>query len=150
VDTGSRLRVAGEGEGGLRGGHPGDLYVVIHVRPHDIFKRDGLDVLCEVPIDFPTAALGGVVEVPTVSGKTKMKIPPGTQNGTVLRLKGKGIPALRGGARGDQHIKVFVEVPKHLNKEQKDLLSKYRDIPNKSSHPLINSFRERAKRFLGN
>lgn len=148
VDTGSRLRVAGEGEGGLRGGHPGDLYVIIHVMPHNVFQRDDLDVLCEIPIDFPTAALGGAIEVPTISGKTKMKIPAGTQNGTVLRLKGKGIPALRGGTRGDQHVKVFIEVPKNLNKDQKELLSKYAEIQNQSSHPMIDSFLEKAKNFF--
>ena len=148
VDTGSRLRVAGEGEGGLRGGSPGDLYVVMHVRPHEVFQRDGLDVLCEIPIEFPTAALGGVVEVPTISGKTKMKIPPGTQNRTVLRLKGKGIPSLRGGRRGDQHLRVFVEVPKNLNKEQKELLKKYSEVQNKSSHPIMDAFFKKAKNFI--
>lgn len=148
VDNGSRLRVSGEGEGGVRGGLPGDLYVVIHVKSHDVFQRDELDVLCEIPIDFPTAALGGIIEVPTISGKTKMKIPAGTQNGTILRLKGKGIPALRGGARGDQHVRVFIEVPKHLNKEQKDHLSKYSEVQNKSSHPMIDSFLDKAKSFF--
>jgi molecular chaperone DnaJ len=150
VDTGSRLRVAGEGEGGYRGGRSGDLYVVIHVKPHDIFLRDGNDILCEVPIDFPTAALGGVVEVPTVSGKTKMKIPEGTQNGAVLRIKGKGVPSLRGGHRGDQHVKIFVEVPKNLNKDQKKLLKEFAEATGGSSnHPVKESFLERAKRFLG-
>ena len=148
VDTGSRLRVAGEGEGGLRGGHPGDLYVIIHVRPHEVFHRDGQDVLCELPIDFPTAALGGVVKVPTVTGEAKMKIPAGTQNGTILRLKGKGIPSLRGGGRGDQHVKIFIEVPKNLNKEQKELLMKYKEIQNKSSHPRMDAFFKKAKNFF--
>jgi molecular chaperone DnaJ len=148
VDTGSRLRVAGEGEGGVRGGSPGDLYVIMHVKPHDVFQRDDLDVLCEIPIQFPTAALGGVVEVPTISGKTKMKIPAGTQNGTVLRLKGKGFPSLRGGRRGDQHIRVFIEVPKNLNKEQKELLKKYSEIQNKSSHPIMDAFLKKAKNFI--
>ena len=149
VDTGSRLRVSGEGEGGVRGGSPGDLYVVMHVRPHEVFQRDGLDILCEIPIDFPTAALGGVIEVPTITGKTKMKIPPGTQNRTVLRLKGKGIPSLRGGGRrGDQHLRVFVEVPKSLNKEQKELLKKYSEVQNSSSHPIMAAFLKKAKNFI--
>lgn len=149
VDTGSRLRVAGEGEGGLRGGSSGDLYVVLHVKPHDVFQRDGDDVLCEVPIDFPTAALGGVVEVPTVTGKTKMKIPEGTQSGTILRLKGKGMPSLRGGHRGDQHVKIFVEVPKHLSKQQKGLLEGYAEtLGDAKNHPIRESFLKKAKRFL--
>ena len=122
--------------------------MIIHVRPHEVFQRDGLDVICEVPIDFPTAALGGIIEVPTISGKTKMKIPPGTQNGTILRLKDKGIPSLRGGGRGDQHIKVFIEVPKHLNKEQKELLRKYSEVKNTSSHPMIESFLKKAGKFF--
>jgi molecular chaperone DnaJ len=149
VDTGSRLRVSGEGESGVRGGQSGDLYVVIHVKQHEIFHRDGLDVICELPIDFPTAALGGLVEVPTITGKTKLKIPEGTQNGTVLRLKGKGMPSLRGGQRGDQHIKIFVEVPTNLTSAQKDLLTQFKTIPDSSkNHPLIDSFFTKAKRFF--
>jgi molecular chaperone DnaJ len=150
VDTGSRLRVAGEGEGGYRGGRSGDLYVVIHVQPHEIFQRDGTDLLCEVPVDFITATLGGIVEVPTISGKTKMKIPEGTQNGTILRLKGKGIPSLRGGYRGDQHVKVFVEVPRNLSREQKKKLKDLsEDLGQAANHPVKESFLEKAKRFLG-
>ena len=148
VDTGSRLRVAGEGEGGAKGGHPGNLYVIIHVKQHNVFHRDGKDVLCELPIDFPTAALGGVVEVPTISGKTKMKIPAGTQNGTILRLKGKGIPSLRGGSRGDQHVKIFIEVPKNLSKEQKNLLENYKEISDNSNYPMIDAFLKKAKHFF--
>ncbi len=150
VDTGSRLRVSGEGEGGRNGGRTGDLYVVIHVRQHDVFKREGSDILCEVPIDFVTAALGGVVEVPTISGKAKMKVPEGTQSGTVLRLKGKGVPSLRGGYRGDQHVKIFVEVPKNLKREQKEVLQKFRTAcGDEKVHPMRDSFLERAKRFFG-
>lgn len=148
VDTGSRLRVSNEGEGGLRGGSGGDLYVVMHVKPHEIFQRDGSDILCELPIDYPTAALGDVVEVPTITGKAKMKIPPGTQNGTILRMKGKGMPSLRGGGRGDQHVRIFIEVPKNLNKEQKELLLKYKDISDQSNHPVIDAFLKKAKNFF--
>ena len=148
VDTGSRLRVSGEGEGGMRGGSSGDLYVVMHVKPHEIFQRDGSDILCELPIDYPTAALGDVVEVPTITGKAKMKIPPGTQNGTILRMKGKGMPSLRGGGRGDQHVRIFIEVPKNLNKEQKELLGKYKESSDKSTHPLIDEFLKKAKNFF--
>jgi molecular chaperone DnaJ len=149
VDTGSRLRVANEGEGGLRGGRPGDLYVIIHVHPHEIFKRDGLDIICELPIDFTSAALGGVVEAPTVTGKTKLKIPEGTQNASVLRLKGKGMPSLKGGQRGDQYVKIFVEVPTKLNSEQKEALKNFANASkNAGSHPIIESFIEKAKKFF--
>lgn len=149
VDTGSRLRVAGEGEGGLRGGRSGDLYVVIHVSPHEIFQRDNLDILCELPIDFVTATMGGTVEAPTVTGKTKVKIPEGTQNGTILRLRGKGMPSLRGGGRGDQHIKIFVEVPTHLNKEQKEILKQFSEsFDNSKHHPMRESFLKKATRFF--
>lgn len=149
VDTGSRLRVAGEGEGGIYGGSQGDLYVVIHVRSHEIFQRDGLDIMCEVPIDFVTASLGGIIEVPTVSGKTKLKIPEGTQSGTILRLREKGVPSLHGGRRGDQHIKIFVEVPSKLSKTQREKLEEFGKLEReKNNHPMISAFMERAKRFL--
>ena len=149
VDTGSRLRVSGEGESGLRGGRTGDLYVFIHVRKHNIFHREGNDIICELPISYTTAALGGVVEVPTISGKAKMKIPAGTQNATILRLKGKGVPALRGGSRGNMHVKIFVEVPQKLSKEQKAELEKFNALLEDSkNHPLKSEFENRAKPFL--
>lgn len=152
VDTGSRLRITGEGEGGPQGGPPGDLYVVMHIRPHEIFQRDGQDIICEMPIDFPTATLGGVVEVPTITGKAQLRIPEGTQTGTVLRLREKGIPSLRrGGARGDQHIRVFVEVPSKLSRRQKELLKAYSEECKGGSgdlHPLMKDFVEKAKRFF--
>jgi molecular chaperone DnaJ len=150
VDTGSRLRVAGEGESGLRGGRTGDLYVFIHVRQHEIFHREGNDIICEVPVSFIKAALGGVVEVPTVAGKAKMKIPAGTQNGTILRLKGKGVPALRGGARGDMHVRIFVEVPKNISGQQKEILEQLDDaLKEEKNHPLQSEFKRKAKPFLG-
>ncbi|OGV38692.1 MAG: molecular chaperone DnaJ [Lentisphaerae bacterium GWF2_45_14] len=149
VDTGSRLRVSGEGESGYRGGRPGDLYVVIHVKSHDVFLRDGNDIICEVPIDFATAAVGGIIDVPTISGKTRMKIPEGTQNGTVLRLKNKGVPSLRGGGRGDQHVRIFIETPLDLSKEQKKLLKDFTDtLKDAENHPLKEAFEKKAKRFL--
>jgi molecular chaperone DnaJ len=122
----------------------------MHVRTHDVFQRDGNDIYCEMPIDFPTAALGGVIEVPTITGKTKLKIPAGTQNGTVMRLKGKGIPSLRGGGRGDQHIRIVVEVPVNLDRKQQELLQAYSDAckNTRSAHPMIDSFLERAKKFF--
>jgi molecular chaperone DnaJ len=148
VDTGSRLRVAGEGESGLRGGRTGDLYVFIHVRKHNLFHREGNDIICEMPIPYSVAALGGVVEVPTITGKAKMKIPPGTQSATILRLKGKGVPALRGGARGSMHVKVFVEVPDNLSREQKSLLEKFDASLNAKNTPLNTEFEKKAKPFL--
>ncbi len=149
VDTGSRLRVSGEGEGGAQGGHSGDLYVVIHVKQHEIFQRDGNDVICEVPIDFPTAVLGGIIEVPTVAGKAKMKIPDGTQNGAILRMRGKGIPALRGGNRGDQHVRILVEIPKNLNKTQTELLESFSEsMGDTKTHPMKDNFFKKAARFF--
>lgn len=151
VDTGSRLRITGEGEGGGHGGQPGDLYVVMHVRPHEVFQRDDQDLVCEMPIDFPTATLGGVVEVPTITGKAQLRIPEGTQTGTVLRLREKGIPSLRGGPRGDQHIRIFVEVPTKLSRHQRELLKAYADDCVTASgdlHPRMKAFAQKAKRFF--
>ena len=144
---GSRLRVAGEGESGVGGGSAGDLYVVIHVRNHEVFRRDGMDIMCEVPISFATAALGGIIEVPTISGKTKLKIPEGTLNGTVLRMRGKGIPSLRGGRRGDQHIKIYVEIPQKLTKEQKGKLQDFNEECEKDAkhHPMKASFMKKSE-----
>lgn len=125
VDSGSRLRMAGEGEGGQRGGSPGDLYIVIHVRPHKFFERDGDDVILDQPITFVQAALGAEIEVPTLDGPVKLKIPEGTQTGTTFRLRGKGIPHLRGYGRGDQHVKVYVAVPRRLSEKQRQLLREF-------------------------
>ncbi len=125
VEHGSRLRVSGEGESGVKGGPPGDLYVIISVRPHEVFKRRGDDVYCEVPISFVKAALGGELTVPTLDGQAKIKIPEGTQTDTYFRLKAKGVHRLRGMGRGDQHIKVVVQVPQKLNTKQKELLREF-------------------------
>lgn len=122
VDDGFRLRVPGEGEAGTRGGPRGDLYVYIRVRPHKFFKRVGNDVICEVPISFVQAALGDEIEVPTLEGKAELRIPEGTQTGTVFRLRGKGIPDVNGYGRGDQHVKVKVEIPTKLTEKQRELL----------------------------
>lgn len=151
VDTGTRMRVAGEGEGGLRGGRNGDLFVLIHVREHNIFQRDGLSISCDLPIDFTTATLGGTVDVPTVKGKATLEIPPGTQPGEVFTLKGKGMPALRGGGNGDQYVKVYVEVPKKLTNEQKEALQKFAELTkgdSKGVRPAQESFFEKAKKFF--
>ncbi len=128
VETGSRLRVAGEGEAGEKGGPHGDLYVIIHVKPHDMFLREGRDILCEIPITFGQAALGVKLQVPALNGRVKMDIPPGTQSGTVFRLKGKGMPDLRGLARGDEHVRVVVETPKKITKRQKELLKEFEKL----------------------
>ena len=128
VDTGSRLRMSGEGEAGLHGGPPGDLYIVIHVRQHKLFVREGDDVVMEQPISFVQAALGTELEVPTLDGKARIKIPEGTQTGTVFRLRGKGIPRLRGFGSGDQRVRVVVEVPKKLSAKQKEILREFAKV----------------------
>ncbi|MCG0277563.1 MAG: molecular chaperone DnaJ [Thermanaeromonas sp.] len=125
VDTGARLRLAGEGEAGERGGPPGDLYVYINVRPHPIFRREGFDVICEIPVSMVQAALGDEIEVPTLDGKVRLKIPEGTQSGTSFRLKGKGIPRLNGTGRGDQHVVVRVLTPRNLTEKQKEILREF-------------------------
>ncbi len=124
VDTGDRIRLAGEGEAGENGGPPGDLYVQIHVKRHPIFERDDANLYCEMPIPFTTAALGGELDVPTLEGKVKLKIPEGTQTGKLFRIRGKGIKPVRGGAVGDLLCRVVVETPVKLNEEQKELLRK--------------------------
>lgn len=125
VDDGAQIRLSGEGEGGLRGGPSGDLYVVLRVKKHEFFDREGDDIYCEVPITFVQAALGDEIEIPTLNERVKLKIPAGTQTGTYFRLKGKGVPRLRGMGTGDQHIKVTVVTPTKLSDEQKDLLKQF-------------------------
>jgi molecular chaperone DnaJ len=125
VDDGAQLRVAGEGELGVNGGPPGDLYVVLRVKPHEFFEREGNDIYCEVPITFAQAALGDEIEIPTVDGRVKLKIPAGTQTETFFRLRGKGVPFLRGNGRGDQHVKVRVVTPTKLTERQKELLREF-------------------------
>jgi molecular chaperone DnaJ len=125
VEDGMRLRLAGEGEAGISGGPPGDLYVVISVREHEIFERDGRDLHCGVPVAFTQAALGDEIEVPTLGEPVKLKVPEGTQSGKVFRLRGKGLPSLRSGGRGDQLVHIFVEVPTKLSKRQRELLEAY-------------------------
>jgi len=122
VDDGSRLRLRGEGNAGMEGGQAGDLYIVVELKPHDIFKRVGDDIYCEVPLKFTQAALGATIKVPTLSGEEKLDIPPGTQSGENFKLSGKGIPHLRGWGRGDQYVTVKVTVPKNLTPRQRELL----------------------------
>jgi molecular chaperone DnaJ len=127
VDTGDRIRLAGEGEAGLGGGPPGDLYVQVEVREHPIFARDGKNLYCDVPIGFVEAALGGELEVPTLDGRVRLKIPPETQTGKLFRLRGKGVTPVRGGPPGDLLCRVQVETPVKLSEKQKDLLRKFKD-----------------------
>lgn len=125
VDNGSRLRVTGEGEPGTRGGPRGDLYVYIHVKPHKVFKREGDDLICEMPISFVQAALGDELEVPTLEGSATLKLPEGTQTGTIFRMKGKGMPNVSGYGRGDQHVLIKVITPTKLSDKQKALLKEF-------------------------
>jgi molecular chaperone DnaJ len=125
VDSGSRLRVAAEGEAGTRGGPRGDLYVYIHVKPHKVFRREGDDLICEMPISFVQATLGDELEVPTLDGNAKLKIPEGTQSGTIFRMKGKGVPNVSGYGRGDHHILIKVITPTKLSEKQKSLLKDF-------------------------
>lgn len=127
VDTGDRIRLGGEGEAGAHGGPAGDLYVQVQVKDHPIFTRDGANLYCEVPISFPTACLGGELEVPTLSGKVKLKIPAETQTGKLFRLRGKGVKPVRGGAVGDLMCRVQIETPVRLTKEQKALVEQFRE-----------------------
>jgi molecular chaperone DnaJ len=122
VETGQRLRLRGEGDAGIRGGPSGDLYVIIVIQNHPVFERDDSDLWCEWKINFPQAALGAKFEVPSIDGKIELKIPNGTQNGTIFRIKGKGMPRLRYRGRGDEYVKIIVDVPTKLTKNQKQLL----------------------------
>lgn len=134
VDTGDRIRLSGKGEGGADGGPAGDLYVQVVVREHKIFQRDGKNLYCEVPISFADAALGGELEVPTLDGKVKLKIPAETQTGKLFRVKGKGVTPVRGGSVGDLICRVTLETPVNLNAEQKELLRKFHDSLHGNSH----------------
>ncbi|MBI4352840.1 MAG: molecular chaperone DnaJ, partial [Candidatus Omnitrophica bacterium] len=145
VDTGSRLRISGEGEAGDRGGERGDLYVDIEAAPHEFFKRDGDHLICEVPISFVQAALGCELEVPTLAGPEAVKIPPGAQTGKVFRLKGKGFPSLRGHGIGDEEIRITVETPAHLSERQKELLREFAAISGEKVNPVSSSFMEKVK-----
>ena len=125
VDDGSRIRIAGSGEGGTRGGPTGDLYVYLSLLPHSLFRREGRDTFVDVPVSFPAAALGASIEVPALGGPVDVTIPPGTQSGTTLRLRGLGMPTVRGAQRGDHHVTVHVVVPTKMNKRQRDALDAY-------------------------
>lgn len=145
VENGTRLRSSGNGEAGVRGGPPGDLYVVLHVQPHDIFHRDGDDLLCEMPISFVQAALGAELEVPTLDGSANIRIPPGTQTGTVFRLKGKGVRNVQGYGTGDLLVRVLVEVPTRLTGPQKAKLEEFGALCDGDTNPRSRTFWERAR-----
>ena len=149
VDAGSRLKLRGEGEAGRNGGPSGDLYVMISVREHPLFVRDGDHVLCEVPISFSQAALGAEIEVPTLEGKMKMKVAAGTQSGAVLKLKGKGAPNLRGSGRGDELVRLVVETPRKLTARQRELLEEFARTSGEEVHPLSKGFFDKVKEMFG-
>jgi len=151
VDDGTRIRLAGKGEAGTKGSGNGDLYLFINVYSHDLFKRSDENLFFECPISIADAALGTSIEIPTIDGgKAKIKIPSGTQSGKQFRLKGKGMPYMRGSGNGDLYVQVNTEVPVSLNKEQKELLEKFREIENEKSNPSIKKFFQKAKSFWKN
>ena len=147
VETGTRIRLAGEGEAGMRGGPAGDLYIFIEVKEHALFQRDGVHLYCRVPVAMTAAAMGGEVEVPTIDGgRSRVKVPAGTQTGKQLRLRGKGMPALRGGGSGDMLIEIAVETPVNLTSRQKDLLREFQDL-SKDNNPEESSFFSKVRSF---
>jgi molecular chaperone DnaJ len=149
VEDGNQLRLTGEGEGGVFGGPAGDLYVVLSVKPHEVFTRQGAELFCELPLSFAQAALGDVVEVPVLNGRAELTVPPGTQPGQQLRLRGKGMPHLRGRGRGDAVYQVMVEVPTKLTARQRELLEEFRKASAEHAGPLSTSFVDRMKKLFG-
>ena len=148
IDNGARLRSSGNGEAGVRGAPSGDLYVIIHIREHAVFSREDDDLFCEIPVPFVTAALGGEIRVPTLDGKASVKIPAGTQSGTVFKMRGKGMPHLRGGGHGQLLVRVAVEVPTKLSAEQRKKLEEFAESCGDQNTPITKSFLERAKEFF--
>jgi molecular chaperone DnaJ len=149
IDEGARLRSSRNGEAGIRGGPPGDLYVVVHLKEHPVFHREEDNLYCELPISFATAALGGELTAPTLGGKANLKIPAGTQGGTLFRLRGKGMPNLHTKSHGDLLVRVLVEVPTRLNSEQKRKLEEFAASCGEENTPIYKSFFDRAKEFFG-
>lgn len=145
IDDGQTISLRGEGDPGSKGGPNGDLFINIRVRPHPLFKRQGNDVICDVPVTFTQAALGAELEVPTLDGKVKYTVPEGTQTGSVFRLRGKGIPYLRGNGRGDQYVKVNIDVPKKLNEKQKALLKEFAELSGDDAHEQRKGFFDKMK-----
>jgi molecular chaperone DnaJ len=149
VEDGNQLRLTGEGQGGVHGGPPGDLYVVLQIRPHDIFVRQGADLVCALPLTYPQVCLGDEVDVPVLDGKARLVVPPGTQPGQRLLLRGKGMPHLRGRGRGNAVYEVVVEVPRKLSQRERELLEELREVSKASSGPLLASFLDRMKKLFG-
>jgi molecular chaperone DnaJ len=149
VDEGDRIRLASEGEAGVNGGPAGDLYVMIHLKAHPLFTRDGDDLHCEMPVSFATAALGGEIEIPTLDGQARIKIPPETQGGKVFRLRGKGIKGVRSQTAGDLLCHVVVETPVKLSSRQKELLREFESLSQQNNNPKAQSFMDRVKEFFG-
>jgi molecular chaperone DnaJ len=149
VPAGTRLRLAGEGEVGAGGGPAGDLYVVVELKPHPFFELEGDDVICEVPIRFVDAALGATIEVPTLEGRVRMRVPAGSQSGRVFRLKGKGMPSPDGRARGDQRVRVVIEVPEQITPEQRQILERYADLEGPDAPGAIAEFKRKLDRYYG-
>lgn len=149
VEDGTRIRLAGEGEAGMRGGPSGDLYIFLSLQPHEFFQRDGADIFCKVPISMTTAALGGQIEVPTVEGSpTRVKVPEGAESGKQFRIKGKGMPVLRSKVSGDMYIQVEVETPKNLTRRQRELLEEFERESHKETSPESAGFFARVKDFF--
>lgn len=148
VDTGTKLRSTGNGDAGVHGGETGDLYVFIEVKPHDIFTREGSDLLCTMPVSFTDAVSGGVLTVPTLDGPSKLKLPAGTQSGTIFRVRSQGMPALKGSGRGDLLVEVQVETPTKLSSAQEKALAAFAETLKDSNQPEVNEFRKRAARFM--
>jgi molecular chaperone DnaJ len=150
VEDGTRIRLAGEGEAGVRGGPPGDLYIFLSLAAHDFFQRDGADLHCRVPVSMVTAALGGEFEVPSIDGsKARVKITPGTQSGRRFRLAGKGMPVLRSKQSGDMYVQVVVETPQNLTKKQRELLAEFEKLSSKDTQPESAGFFARVKELFG-
>jgi molecular chaperone DnaJ len=150
VHEGQGIRVGGEGEPGHDGGPNGDLYVYVRIKPHEFLERDGNDLVAVVPISFTQAALGAGIEVPSLDGTRQLKIPPGTQYGSLFRIRGQGLPDVRTGRAGDELVQVTIETPTNLNTRQEELLREFAQTENKNVSPKSSSFFERLKRHLGN
>jgi molecular chaperone DnaJ len=150
VEDGTRIRLSGEGEAGVRGGPTGDLYIFLSLSGHAFFQRDGADLHCRVPISMVTAAIGGEFEVPTIDGaKTRVKVPEGTQSGRRFRLSSKGMPVLRSKQTGDMYVQVVVETPQNLTKKQRELLAEFDTLSSKETQPESSGFFTKVKDFLG-
>lgn len=148
VETGTRIRLSGEGEAGLRGGPTGDLYIFVDVQDHALFQRDGMDLFCRVPVSMASAALGGEIEVPSIDGgRSRVRVPEGSQSGRQMRLRGKGMPALRGPAIGEMYIELMVETPVNLTGDQRDLLKQFEESCKKTNNPNASGFFDKVKKF---